>query len=85
MSVTDSVVRNDVKEALIAIGPAIEKPILENFSKIGDSASKNELLEVLKKVGTEACVDMLEKLATSNDFSVKSNAQQALDAVRARL
>jgi hypothetical protein len=85
MSVTDSVVRNDVKEALIAIGPAIEKPILENFAKIGDSASKNELLEVLKKVGTEACVDMLEKLATSNDFSVKSNAQQALDAVRARL
>ena len=85
MSVTDSVVRNDVKEALIAIGPAIEKPILENFSKIGDSASKNELLEVLKKVGTEACVEMLEKLATSNDFSVKSNAQQALDAVRARL
>lgn len=85
MSVTDSVVRNDVKEALIAIGPAIEKPILENFSRIGDSASKNELLEVLKKVGTEACVDMLEKLATSNDFSVRNNAQQALDAVRARL
>ena len=85
MSVTDSVVRNDVKEALIAIGPDIEKPILENFSKIGDSAAKNELLEVLKKVGTEACVDMLEKLATSNDFSVKNNAQQALDAVRARL
>ncbi len=85
MSVTDFVVRNDVKEALISAGPAVEQPILDTFAKIGDSSAKNELLEVLKKVGTEKSVDFLEKLATSNDFSVKSNAQQALDAIRARL
>ena len=85
MSTTDNVVRRDVKEALIAIGAPIEQPILENFDKITDGQAKNELLEVLKKVGTEKSVAFLEKLATSNDFSVKSNAQQALDAIRARL
>lgn len=85
MSVTDFVVRNDVRDALIEIGPPIEKPILDNFDKISDSSAKNELLEVLKKIGTKECEDFLEKLATSNDFSVKSRAQQALDGVRSRL
>jgi len=82
---SDSVVRSTVKETLISIGPPIEKTILDNFEKITDGLARNDLLEVLKKVGSEKCVDFLEKLATSNDFSVKHNAQQALDAVRARL
>jgi S1-C subfamily serine protease len=85
MSITDFVVRREVKEALIKIGPAIEPVILSNFEKVGDNSAKNELLDVLKKVGTAKSEDFLEKLATSNDFSVKHNAQQALDAVRARL
>jgi hypothetical protein len=58
---------------------------MKSFPQITDASARNDLLEVLKKVGTEKCVDFLEKLATSNDFSVKNNAQQALDAVRARL
>ncbi len=85
MSMTDHVVRGDLKEALIAIGAPIEEPIMKTFPQISDASARNDLLEVLKKVGTEKSVDFLEKLATSNDFSVKSNAQQALDAIRARL
>lgn len=85
MSITDFAVRNEVKEALISIGPAIEEPILETIDKVGDSSAKGELMQVLKKVGTEKSVPYLEKVASSNDFSVKSNAQQALDAIRARL
>jgi S1-C subfamily serine protease len=85
MSMTDHVVRGDLKEALISIGAPIEEPVMKSFPQITDASARNDLLEVLKKVGTEKCVDFLEKLATSNDFSVKNNAQQALDAVRARL
>lgn len=85
MSITDFAVRNEVKEALISIGPGIEEPILETIDKVGDSSAKGELMQVLKKVGTEKSVPYLEKVAASNDFSVKSNAQQALDAIRARL
>ena len=85
MSVTDHAIRREVKEALISIGPAIEMPIVETFEKISDWPAKNELLDVLKKVGTAKCEGFLEKLATSGDFTVKNNAQQALDAVRARL
>ena len=85
MSMTDHVVRGDLKEALIAIGAPIEEPIMKTFPQITDASARNDLLEVLKKVGTEKSVDFLEKLATSNDFSVKNNAQQALDAIRARL
>lgn len=85
MSITDFAVRNEVKEALISVGPSIEEPILETIDKIGDSSAKGELMQVLKKVGTEKSVPYLEKVAASNDFSVKSNAQQALDAIRARL
>jgi hypothetical protein len=58
---------------------------MKTFPQITDASARNDLLEVLKKVGTEKSVDFLEKLATSNDFSVKNNAQQALDAIRARL
>ncbi len=85
MSMTDHVVRSDLKEALISIGTPIEEPVMKSFPQITDASARNDLLEVLKKVGTEKSVDFLEKLATSNDFSVKSNAQQALDAIRARL
>ena len=85
MSMTDHVVRGDLKEALIAIGAPIEEPIMKTFPQITDASARNDLLEALKKVGTEKSVDFLEKLATSNDFSVKNNAQQALDAIRARL
>lgn len=85
MSMTDHTVRTQLKDALIEVGPSIEDPILKTFSQISDASAKNDLLEILKKVGTEKSVDFLEKLATSNDFSVKSNAQQALDAIRARL
>lgn len=85
MSITDFAVRNEVKEALISVGPSIEEPILETIDKIGDSSAKGELMQVLKKVGTEKSVPYLEKVAASNDFSVKSNAQQALDAIRSRL
>lgn len=85
MSMTDHVVRGSLKDALISIGAPVEEPVMKSFPQITDASARNDLLEVLKKVGTEKCVDFLEKLATSNDFSVKSNAQQALDAVRARL
>lgn len=85
MSMTDHVVRGDLKEALITVGAPIEEPIIKTFPQITDDSARNDLLEVLKKVGTEKSVDFLEKLATSNDFSVKNNAQQALDAIRARL
>jgi hypothetical protein len=85
MAMTDHGVRSQLKGALIEIGPPIEEPIMKSFPQFTDVSAKNDLLEVLKKVGTEKSVDFLEKLATSNDFSVKNNAQQALDAIRARL
>ena len=85
MSMTDHVVRSQLKDALIEVGPPIEEPILKTWPQITDASARNDLLEILRKVGTEKSVDFLEKLATSNDFSVKSNAQQALDAIRARL
>ena len=82
MSMTDHTVRAQLKEALIAVGPPIEEAILKTFPQITDASAKKDLLEILKTAGTEKSVDFLEKLAASNDFSVKRNAQQALDAIR---
>ena len=85
MAMPDSVVRDEVKQALIEVGSAAEAAILESFDKLTDDWAKRELLEVLKKVGTAKCESFLEKQATSNDVSLRNNAQQALDAVRSRL
>ena len=85
MAMSDSVVRDEVKQALIDVGAAVEPAILETFDKLSDGWAKRELLEVLKKVGTMKCESFLEKQATSNDASLRNNAQQALDAVRSRL
>jgi hypothetical protein len=85
MAMTDFVIRDSVRDALVAAGPAVEKPIMENFDKLSDTSAKRELLEVLKKVGTAACESFLEKQATGTDGSLRHVAQQALDAVRSRL
>lgn len=74
----------DAKNAMIEAGPAIEPLLLEKFPEQTDSRIKRELLEVLKKVGTIKSESFLEKIATGPDFSLRHNAQSALDAVRAR-
>ena len=79
-----SFVRSDAKAAMITIGPAVEDIVLERFEAIKDSSVKRELLEVLQKVGTGKSENFLEKLATGPDFSLRHNAQRALDAVRSR-
>ena len=61
--VTDGLLRNDVKTFLIGIGPAIEDPILKKIESISDVGARNELIDVLKKVGTKKSIDTLEKLA----------------------
>ncbi len=80
--VTDGFLRNDVKTYLIGIGPAIEDPILKKIDSITDVGARNELIEVLKKVGTKKSIETLEKLA--KDGSSNYQATQALDAIRAR-
>lgn len=80
--VTDGFLRNDVKTFLIGIGPAIEDPILKKIDSITDVGARNELIEVLKKVGTKKSIDKLEEFAKSG--SSQYNATQALDAIRAR-
>lgn len=80
--VTDGFLRNDVKTFLIGIGPAIEDPILKKIDSIDDVGARNELIEVLKKVGTKKSIDKLEEFAKSG--SSQYNATQALDAIRAR-
>ena len=77
-------VRSDAKNALISVGPNAEDTVLEQFDQITDSSVKRELLEVLQKIGTSKCERFLEKIATGPDFSLRHNAQRALDAVRAR-
>ncbi len=85
LAMSDSAIRDDIRQALIEAGPAVEPSILAGFDKLSDSSARRELLEVLKKVGTVKCETFLEKLATSGDDSLRNNAQQALDAVRSRL
>lgn len=84
-SFSDSVVRGEVKDALIAAGSTVEPLVLDHLEKTDDRLARNDMFEVLKKVGTEKSVDPLEKLATSKDSSDRIYAQQALDAIRARL
>ncbi|WP_077024330.1 trypsin-like peptidase domain-containing protein [Fuerstiella marisgermanici] len=77
--------RRDIKQKLIEAGEPAEEPILDAFDSISDGFAKRELLGVLQKIGTAKCVPLLEKVATGKDFSVRHNAQKALDAVRSRL
>ena len=85
VAMSDLALREEIKQALIEVGPPVESAILETFDKLSDSFAKRELMEVLRKVGTAKCESFLEKQATSNDNSIRSSAQQALDAVRSRL
>jgi HEAT repeat protein len=72
-----------VKNALISVGPAIEDPILKHIESVTDIFARNELIEVLKKVGTNKSIETLEKLA--KEGHARHNATQALDAIRARM
>ncbi len=81
--ISDSFIRTDVKNALISIGPPIEDPILKQIESVTDIFARNELIEVLKKVGTKKSIETLEKLA--KDGHARHNATQALDAIRARM
>ncbi|MDA1229597.1 MAG: trypsin-like peptidase domain-containing protein [Planctomycetota bacterium] len=81
--VTDSILRNDVKTMLINVGPTIEDPILKQLDSITDLFARNELIEVLKKVGTKKSINVLEKMVKEGGAS-RYNATQALDAIRAR-
>ena len=80
--VSDPFLRTEVKNSLITIGPAIEDPILKLIDSVTDVFARNELIEVLKKIGTKKSIDTLEKLA--KDGSSRHYATQALDAIRAR-
>ena len=79
----DSFIRSDVKNALISIGPAIEDPILSQIESVSDIFARNELIDVLKKVGTKKSIETLQKLA--KEGHARHNATQALDAIRARM
>jgi len=79
----DNFIRTDVKNALIRIGPLIEDPILKQIESVTDIFARNELIEVLKKVGTKKSIETLEKLA--KEGHARHNATQALDAIRARM
>ena len=85
MAMSDSAIRDEIKQALIEVGSPAESAILESFDKLSNGWAKRELLEALKIVRTAKCESFLEKQATSNDASLRNNAQQALDAVRSRL
>lgn len=81
--ISDSFIRTDVKNALISIGPAIEDPILKQIESVTDIFARNELIDVLRKVGTKKSIETLEKLA--KEGHARHNATQALDAIRARM
>lgn len=82
--VTDSFLRTEARNVLIGLGPVIEEPILKELDSMTDSNAQNELLEVLKKVGTAKSISRLEQFAKSGSGSTKYTATQALDAIRAR-
>ena len=82
--VTDPFLRQDARNVLISVGPAIEDPILKEIDAITDGSAQSELIEVLRKIGTSKSIAKLEQIAKSGSGFAKNSAAQALDAIRAR-
>jgi serine protease Do len=77
--------RDAAKDALIAFGPASEQAIIEGFGSLQDFTAQSACLDVIKKIGTEKSVPFLEELTSGGNGLVKHHAEQALNAIRARL
>ena len=81
----ESSLRDAAKDALIAFGPESEQAIIEGFGSLSDFSAQSACLDVIKKIGTEKSVPFLEQLTTGGNGLVKHHAEQALNAIRARL
>jgi S1-C subfamily serine protease len=77
-------IRREVKFALIELGPAVETIVLQLVEKSNDDSVRDDMLEVLQKIGTAKSIPLLEKLAADNKFIYAFAAKEALDAIRAR-
>ena len=76
--------RSEGKGELIELGSPVENIVLQLIEKSTDASVRNEMLEVLKKIGTEKSIPLLEKLAVDDKFIYRYAAKEALDAIRAR-
>lgn len=77
-------IRSEVKVELIELGSTVENIVLQLIEKSTEASVRNDMLEVLKKVGTEKSIPLLEKLAVDDKFTYRYAAKEALDAIRAR-
>lgn len=73
----------DVEQALAAIGPAAEPPLLK-YAQGSDQKPREVALRALGAVGTEKSLPVLSKLSKSNDFVVRIEAEQSLNKIRQR-
>ncbi|MCA9057270.1 MAG: trypsin-like peptidase domain-containing protein, partial [Planctomycetaceae bacterium] len=81
----EGLLRSEAKAALIRIGADAEAAVLTGLDTVSDQFARRELLEVLQSIGTEKSIKALEAIRQSGDFLLKSSAERALDAIRARL
>ncbi|MEI7698636.1 MAG: HEAT repeat domain-containing protein [Planctomycetia bacterium] len=83
-AVSDPPLLLDASKALVSLGAAVEQAVLEAYPQVEGPLPKNILLNVLRDVGTGKSLPLLEKIASSPDFSVRGSAEQALQAIRSR-
>ena len=83
-AVSDPPLLLDASQALVSLGAAVEQAVLEAYPQVEGPLPKNILLNVLRDVGTGKSLPLLEKIASSPDFSVRGSAEQALQAIRSR-
>jgi HEAT repeat protein len=76
--------RSEAIRALIAFGPAAEKPLIPRVND-ADAWLSAGVCEVLKEVGTPASLPALEELAgKKDDLLAVPRAREAIQAIRAR-
>ena len=68
--------------AMIAVGAPMEAVILKRYDRLTTDASEIACLKVLKEVGTEKSLPLLEKMAASEKYWHRSAAQEALKRIQ---
>ena len=85
MMLNEPSLQREVREALVGMGADIEQQLLASWPEFTNPIARRLLLEVLRDVGTAACLPLLEQISESPDFSVRPAARTALQAVNSRL
>lgn len=83
-AMTNQLMRAEVTEVLIDIGPEVEDAILKEMAETKDWVPKQGWISVLKAIGTEKSLPALEEIRKTGGVGLLGGAEDAIRSIKAR-